>query len=414
MNTKIEKVILENGLTVYFYENHKKHSTIFQFITLLGGETKDFITNQKEYHLQDGIAHILEHYIVEHNKLGNFLKLLGEKQMITNAYTYKNMTKYYFDTVEELEFGIETIIKGIYSPIFEQERLEKVKGPIYQEIKGRLDNKFYHSRNKTMANIFHNIKYRTILGTIEEVKKTDLDTLKLCYETFYQPKNQIIVVAGNFDKEKVLNQINKIYHELNLEEKNFQIIKKEEPNQIKKDQDILYFPTGEEYNEIVYKINISKLSPKERLKLDFYLSFFFQMFFGLTSPLYKELIKEKIITTSINCSEDTIDKYLIISIGAYTSKKELLISKIKDTIKNLDSFDPEIFEITKKNTILKIILRNEYLSDIIEPFIDNIVSFNYPYIDTVEDIENLNYEEFIQMIKNLNFNYHTEITIKNK
>ena len=62
--------------------------------------SKDFIIDGNEVHLPDGLAHILEHYIVECNDDGNFLKFLGEKQMNTNASTGPTSTEFYFSSVK--------------------------------------------------------------------------------------------------------------------------------------------------------------------------------------------------------------------------------------------------------------------------------------------------------------------------
>lgn len=410
---KIESVKLDNGLMIYFYPDERKHSTFFQFVTKFGGISKDFVVDGKQYHLQDGIAHILEHYIVEENKYGNFLKLLGEKQMNTNAYTYLNMTRYYFEAVEDLEYGIRTLLNGIYSPIFDEEKLENVKKPIYQEIKGRMDSKFYHSNKTVLDNIFNNIRYRSIGGTISEVENTTLEEIKLCYEAFYQPNNQFIVVGGNFDKDKILNLIKNIYSNLNIPSHEVQLIKSKEDNAVKNRYGQIYFPTGEEYSEITYKINISKFSIKEKLKLDFYIHYCYNMFFGITSPLYKELVDSKVITTGISCSDVLIDEFLIVSIGSYSNKGDVLIERIKDTINKLDSFDEELFDLDKKDSLLRIILREERLIDVILPFVDNLVTFDYPYPDTKEDIEKFSYDDLIKVIKQLDFSNYTVVTIKN-
>ena len=155
--SKIENIKLDNGLNIYLYNDMRRHSTFFQFTTKCGGIYKDFIFNGKEYHLQDGVAHILEHYIVECNKIGNFLDMLGDKQMQTNASTSSIATGYYFDTVENVIFGVKTILEGINSVIFDKEKLEKLKNPIYQEIRGKKDNKFYHLNRLRMNNLFNNI-----------------------------------------------------------------------------------------------------------------------------------------------------------------------------------------------------------------------------------------------------------------
>lgn len=410
----IETVKLNNGLTIYFYNDKRRHSTFFQHITLFGGKTKDFIVEDKEYHMQDGIAHILEHYVVEENASGNFLKLLGEAQMTTNASTHFDMTRYYFEAVENVEYGIKTMIKGIYSPVFNEERLEKIKKPILQEIRGKMNNKFYHSNQETLNNCFNKISVRSIGGSLEDVSKTTLEDIITCFETFYQPDNQFIVVGGNFDKDKILKIIEDCYKEIRIIKKKFQLIDVGEKNDVVKNNGIVEFPTGEEYLEITYKINLKNFSVRERLKLDFYLKYFFNMFFGVTSPLYKNLVEDKIITTGLSCNDFTINNYLLISIGAYSNNIFELEKRIKNAFKNLECFDEEIFDIDKKNSILKIVLRSENLFDTIMPFVSNIVEFNYPFPDTVKDIEEFTYEDFIRMIKELDFSKYTTTIIKNK
>lgn len=412
--SNIETFKLDNGLTIYFYIDKRRHSTFFQHITFFGGKTKDFIVDGKEYHMQDGIAHILEHYVVEENAYGNFLKSLGEAQMSTNASTHYSMTRYYFEAIENVEFGIETMLRGIYSPQFDEETLEKIKKPILQEIRGKMGNKFYHSNKKTMDNCFSKIRVRDIGGTLEEVSKTTLEDLKICFEAFYQPKNQFIVVGGNFDKDKILEVIKNIYAKLNITEKDVKLIPAKEDDKVVKEKGIVEFPTGEDYLEVTYKVNLKKLNVKERLKLDFYLHYFFNMYFGSTSPLYKKLVKEKIITTGLNCNDFSIDDYILISVGAYTAKKDVLEAYIKDTFIKLDSFSEEMFEIDKKESILRMVLRGENLYDTIMPFVSNIVEFNYPYPDKVSDIERFSYEDFVKTIKSLDFSNSTVTIIKNK
>ena len=412
--SNIETIKLDNGLTIYLYSDKRRHSTLFQHITLFGGKTKDFIFEGKEYHIQDGVAHILEHYVVEENARGNFLKLLGEKQMATNASTYYGMTRYYFEAVENVEYGIETMIRGIYAPVFSEERLEKIKKPILQEIKGRMGNKFYHSNQMTLNNCFKNIKVRSIGGTLEEVENTTLDDIVTCYKAFYQPSNQFIVVAGSFDKDSVLKTINDIYNDLDLNRYDMSLIPSNEDNSVQKDFDTLEFPTGEEYMEVTYKISLKNFNEKERLKMDFYLHYFFDMYFGMTSNLYRDLVKDKIITTTLSCSNFMIDDFVLVSIGSYSDNISLLERRIKDTCLKLNDFNEEIFEIDKRDSILKIVLRNENLVDTIMPFVSNIVEFNYPYPDTVNDIENFTYDDFVKTIKSLDFSNYTVTNIKNK
>ena len=107
---KIDKTTLTNGLTIYFYEDKRKHTTIFQLITFFGGMSKDYKIDNVDYHFSDGIAHILEHYLVECNKYGNYIEILGQHDMNSNACTQGKITRFFFDTVDNIEFGIKTLL----------------------------------------------------------------------------------------------------------------------------------------------------------------------------------------------------------------------------------------------------------------------------------------------------------------
>ena len=412
--SKIEKITLDNGLDIYFYLDKKRHSVFFQHITKFGGITKNFISNGKTYHMQDGIAHILEHYIVEENKYGNFLKVLGETQMTTNASTHLDMTRFYFSAVENVEFGIRTLLRGIYAPLFDEDRLNKIKGPIYQEIRGRKDNKFYNLNLETYNALFNKIDFQSVGGSLEDIKNTTLDDLKICFNTFYQPSNQVIVVGGNFDKDEILEIIKDEYNQLNLKKVDFEILKLDEDNKVKKAYHEISFPTGEEYLEINYKINLDKYTNDDILKLDFYLKCFFSNCFGVTSPLYNKLVKDGIITGGIGCGISIVNNFLIIRFGSHSSKIEKLKEEILKFNFELNSFDKEKFELDKKQTILGIILRDENIGATVMPFVNNIIIYKCDYPDTVEQVMDCSFEEFVNTIKNLDFSNYSVGVIKNK
>ncbi len=411
---KLEHIILDNGLNVYFYEDKRRHSTFFQLVTLLGGTTTDFSVDDKKYHMQNGIAHILEHYVVECNKVGNFIKILGEAGMNTNASTYRNMTKFYFEAVEDVKMGIDTLLKGIYDVSFEEAKLKKIKEPIYQEIRAKMDNKFYCSNLEEMNYLFHNITFRSIGGSLEDVQKTTLNDLKICYQAFYRPEMQYIIVAGNFDKEAVLWQLKEFYKDLEVKKHRVQILTVKEPKTVVKKEGTVYYPTAQDFINIAYKIDVSKLSCRKKLDLDFLVHIFFVNFFGLTSKLYNDLVKDKIITGSIVKSYNQLNNFFIINIGAYTDKPVEFQKRIINCIQRLEDFDKEIFELEKKDIIMDIILRDESILKTILLFVDNLVDFNYPYLDTVKDIEKMTFETYKKAILDLDFSNYTVITLKDR
>ena len=399
----IDKTVLDNGLTIYTYVDKRKHTNAFEFVTKVGGFDKDFIYKNQEYHFQDGIAHILEHYLVEENDCGNFLNKLGNMQMNTNASTGTRMTDFYFSCVENLTEGINTILNGIYNVTFTEEKLKHLKNPIYQEIRSRSDSKFYQLDIEKSNNLFHNYTYLSVGGSLEEVHDTTIDDLKIYYEAFYKPSNQFIVVAGNFDKNEIINCVKEFYKDYTFEKDEISFINIDEDNSVAKDKSIISFPTGKDRVCISYKIKIPDLSPTELLDYDFYLSCFLDDFFGVTSKLYRELVDNSIINSYIACGKKYVYDYLILEFSAFTDKEDEFIDKIKYQINHLEEFNKELFELSKKSCILELIMRDENIYRMIMPFIDNIVRFNYVHVDEVNDIKKLKFEDYVDTIKNIDF-----------
>lgn len=203
----IETVTLDNGLRIFLYKDERRHKTFFTYITLGGGQRKNFILDGTKYHLNDGLAHILEHYIVECNNNGNFIKKLGKMQMSTNAETSDIYTEYYFQAVENIDIGIKTILDAVNNVKFNEENLNKLKKPIIQEIRNRMDNKFYHLNKMVMNDVFGEENYIDVGGNIKDIENATIEEVEALYNACYKPDNQIIVIAGNFNKENVINII---------------------------------------------------------------------------------------------------------------------------------------------------------------------------------------------------------------
>ena len=409
---KLETIKLDNGLTIYLYKDTRRHSTLFQFVTKFGGLTKDFLIDGKEYHFCDGIAHILEHYTCECSKHGNVVDILRKKQMGSNAATYNNMTLYFCDAVENINFGINKILGAINEIDFTAEKLEKIKNPIYQEIRGKSDNKFYHLNNMMRDNLFNNITFKNIGGTVEDVENTTIEDIKVCYEAFYQPSNQFIVVAGNFDKDDILKTIKNFYKKINHKKHDVKLLTSHEGLKVKKEEEILYYKTPKDYIRITYKIDISKYSMLDRMDISFYINCFIKQYFGVNSKIYKDFKEKKIINNFIGCNTQELGDFILLSIGDYTDNIEYFRENVINTIKNIDNFDEELFNLDKDETIIHLILRDDSLAETISPLIGNIVYYDYPYLDEISDTDRLTFDTFKKVIKNIDFSNYTVGIIK--
>ena len=411
MENNLEKLTLENGMKIYLYKDSTKHSTFVNFITKYGGFYNDFKIYDKEYNIPNGMAHFIEHLLIETSKYGNLIHVLGEKQMSTNGVTYTDMTQFYFNAVENVEIGIETLIRAINEADFNQEDIEKTKGAIYQEVRMQRDNKFRVLNDVKMKNIFKKIPYINNLGDLNNVMNFSYEQVKLCYDAFYNPNNQIVVVAGNFDVEKVKKIIIDICSKYENNFNSVKLIDYNEPKEVDKKSDIVKMPTGKQFVDITYKIDISNLTYKDISKLDFYLDIFNH--FGTTSSVYQKLFEEKVIVDSINSTYWVLDNYYLLSVGAYTDEDDKFLKEIKKVFSGNFIFDKELFDLYCKQCKMNISIRPDSLSSMILPFIDNIVSFEYEYFDTVNDINDFSLKELEDYMNSFDFSNYTVIKIVN-
>ena len=410
---KIEKIKLDNGLTIYLYLDKRKHTTFVNLATKYGGVIKEFKLDGKIYHVPDGIAHLLEHYIVESNEVGEYTKILGQRHMSTNATTSYKVTSFFFEGIKDIDFGIQTLLTSCYSPIFNEENLKRVKLPIYQEIRMYEDNKFYKFNKIARDSLLKNYDFRSITGTINDVASVDIELLQTVFKAFYQPKNQILTIAGNFDKKKVLEQIKNIYAKIKVEDHNTEITKIYEPNKVAKKKSIIKLPTAQTYAEVAYKVDLSNFTNEERLKLDFYINYFFKMTFGITSGYYKEQLAKKIISSPVDIGQEIINNYIILSIGCFTDKPNHLIRSIKKEMKSKKGLSEEKFKSFVKESAARIAVRPENIHSMISPFLWNIIDFNIEKLDSVEYISSFNYDEFLSLLNRLNFKHYTITIMKN-
>lgn len=398
---------LSNGLSIYCYNDPNKHSVSVNLVVKYGGFDSDFKVNGTDHHVVDGMAHLIEHYVLEESNYGNLMKYFGGCHMDSNGATYSDHTLFFFDAVTNVYEGLERLIKGIHNVEFTPEKLEETKFAIRDEIRMRKDQKSRRIMEESMKNIFHNIPYRNNLGTIEQLDSITVDDIKLCFESFYKPENEFVVIVGNFDEKKMIEQIEMLYQSLTFQTDKVEKIIIEEPDEIVNLRGEVSLPTGEPMYNLTFKINLNHLSNEERLRLDFYFSYFIKMNFGSLSPLRKKLIEKNIIRDRLMFSRQNLSHFMIFTIGGYTNQFDDLKSNILNCIQH-PTFDQESFELCIKDTKLDFVLRPETSGGITYPFITNTVEYDYPYLDTMSYLNQFDFDDFCNIIGNLNFSFLTE------
>lgn len=403
---------LENGLKVVLYQDNTKHVTEADLIIKYGGIHKQLKTNNEIINIPNGVAHFLEHILVEHNMYGNILTIFYEKNIIANAFTSNNHTCFYIDTVKEFEENLVKLINYVNKRVFTEEDVEVTRKAIIKERMMYQDHKKVKLERKMYESLFHNIEFPNTLGEIDEIKNISYETLSTIYDLVYQPQNQILVISGNFDKDKIISLITETYNSLKKERKDFEIIRPIEPNETKQKLGIAYDDIHNPIVNLSYKINIKNLTKFEKLQLDFMMYWFLNTNFSAATSLYNNLVNKNICSDTIHYYTFLINDFIIINIGtSILNNEEEFINTIKQAI-NDKIYNEDDFNLRKKETIVQLILREDSLHSKVSPFVDNIVNFDYDHMDTIEDIENITFEKYKNAINSLDFSNYSIIKLE--
>lgn len=398
---KLEKYELDNGLMLLFYKDNTKHNTRADIFLNFGGQNKEVFCNNKKIKIKDGTAHFIEHLLIEHSMYGNIITEFSKKRIYTNGSTGSNYTHYYIDTVENFEENLVKELNMINIPVFTKENIEETRPAILKE-KMMSEDSISRAINKMeYKSLFSKYKYSNTLGEVEDIKSLNYEEIKQIYDLFYQPSNQIIIISGNFESEKIKKIIEKQYSKYKREVLKYDLPIIKEPHKVNKKEDFIKKDVHGTFISINYKLYTGNLSIIELLDLDYYLYYFLEDNFSTTSEAYKKLIDNKISNSAISFNSYKKGDYFVVSISCYTDNHSEFIKLIQDTINN-KAFDKELFEINKNESIIRFIKRNDKLMDILNPLFNNF-EFNYYELDKIEDIERQNYNDYKKTINNLDF-----------
>jgi predicted Zn-dependent peptidase len=202
--------LFDNGLTAYIMEKKDFSSVYAAFGTKYGSIDTKFSRNDgPEISVPEGIAHFLEHKLFE-SEDGDAFSRFAETGAYCNAYTSFDRTCYIFSCSTNFEKNFEILLDFVQSPYFTAETVKKEQGIIGQEIKMYEDSPGWRVLFNLLGQMYENHPVKIdIAGTVESIAQIDDKLLYECYNTFYNPSNMYVCVAGNVKTDEVLAQIEK-------------------------------------------------------------------------------------------------------------------------------------------------------------------------------------------------------------
>ena len=386
-NLKVQEKVyvekLKNGLTVMIIPKkgvQKKYAIIG---TNYGSNDSKFIVpgEDKETEVPKGVAHFLEHKMFEQESGINSLDTLTALGVEANAYTTNDHTAYLFECTENFYPALDELMDYIQHPYFTDENVEKEKGIIGQEIMMYDDYPEWKVYLNALEAMYyeHPIKL-DITGTIETISKINKEILYKFYNTFYNPSNMVMVVCGDFEPEKLIEEIKKrlIDKEANGEIKRIYPKEKEDivKSKIEENMDV---------SQPLFVIGIKdKIADrKERVRKHIAVEILLNMIIGKSSKLYKELYEEGLLYATPSLDYEFSKDYAHILITGQSPKPEIVYEKFKQQVNNMKNttIDSQEFNRIKKRIYGEYIKEYNDVSNIarmfLADFFKEINSFDY-------------------------------------
>ena len=399
---KIYKEKLDNGLVVMVIP---KKDTVKKYIiwgTNYGSNDNKFIVpgEEKITEVPNGVAHFLEHKLFEQENGTNSLDTLTALGVEANAYTTNDHTAYLYSCTDNFYEALDEFMDYVQHPYFTDENVEKEKGIIGQEIMMYDDYPDWRVYiNLLNAMYYENPIKIDITGTIETISKIDKEILYKCYNTFYNPSNMLLVVCGDFEPEKIIEEIKNrlIDKKENGEIKRIYPEEKEEIVKKKVEQKL-------EVSEPLFMIGIKDMpdltkKSEEKVKKHISLQILLNLIFGRSSKLYQRLYNEGIIFGLPSLDYEFGNTYSHILITGQSKNPEMVFEELKKEIENFkkEGINSSDLERIKKMLYGDYIREFDDVTDIsrniLSDYFKGINSFDY-----LEEIQGINEEILMQFL----------------
>ena len=401
---------LDNGLQVFLIPFNDRKNYYVEYLTRFGAEINEFKSRMtgKRVKVPYGVAHFLEHKMFEQEDGINPFSFYSKSGVDANASTGYKETTYTLEGVDNIEENIDFLLNYVNSPYFTDENVEKEKGIIIEELnmyKDQPENKLYDKNNKSLFK-YHPFR-RDIGGTPRSVKSITKENLYECYETFYQPSNMIIAIAGNFDKDKVLNVI-KSNKKVNSKKDNSKIItyKVKEPISVNSKENSLKIN-----NLIIPKFALSIKSfndienGRDRYKFIICVDILLYVLFGSSSEFREEMLENNFYSL-FYFSSVLSDNILLIEFICESKVPDAFKEKIMNQLK-YKNFTSNDVERIKKVKISLEVMDTDKPYRVLDMVTGHLLDYGEVIYDKMDIIRSITLDDVMNVRKTINFDNYS-------
>lgn len=319
-----------SGLKIYILEKPQYNTAYALFGTKYGSIDNCFSVDGERCEVPEGIAHFLEHKLFESEDGDAFTKY-AETGAYANAFTSFDKTCYLFSCSNRFYENLDILLNFVQSPYFTEATVQKEQGIIGQEITMYDDSPAWRVMFNMLLAMYKNHPVRIdIAGTVKSISEINADLLYKCYNTFYNPSNMFLCIAGNVNAEKILEMVEKGIK--TTEKKQIERIMPAEPDSVQKN----YVEQALEVALPMFCFGYKeKADAKRTVKDRICTAVLLEIIAGDSSPLYKKLTNEGLINDEFSFEYFVGEGYSSVIFEGESKNPKALAEEIKAEINRL-------------------------------------------------------------------------------
>lgn len=302
---------------------------------------------EEPYSIPDGVAHFLEHKLFEQPDGSNAFDKFSMYGASANAYTSFTNTCYLFSCTDNFNESLDHLLSYVYEPYFTDENVSKEQGIIGQEIKMYDDDADWCVMFNLLKCLYNKCPVRIdIAGTVESISHITKDVLYKCYNTFYNPSNMVLCIAGDVDIDRVSEIIDKNLPEVKTGEAAVSLYP-DEPQNICKKENIQNMSVSVPLFNIGFKDN-ELTKGDELVRNDIAADIILRTLFSKSSDLYYDMYREGLINDEFSYDSMYEEGFACVMVGGESRNPREVDRRIMEYISNKNEITQEEVERCKK------------------------------------------------------------------